>query len=70
MTKDVMVDSTVVRHVYRVLTEEEKFQMKVIKDLGEAFIDAVDALGSKREYSLAKTKIEEAVMWTVKGLTE
>lgn len=58
-----------VRHQYRVLTDEEKKAMVEIKDLGKSFMDRVDALGSSREYSLAKTKIEEAVMWAVKGLT-
>ncbi len=58
-----------VRHQYRVLTDEEKAAMTEIKDLGAAFLSRVDELGQRREYSLAKTKIEEAVMWAVKGLT-
>jgi hypothetical protein len=57
------------RHEYRVLSETEKGQMKALKDAGLAFAGMVDACGSSREYSLAKTKIEEAVMWAVKGLT-
>lgn len=43
--------------------------MKQIKDLGLEFITAIDALGSSRETSLAKTKVEEAVMWAVKHIT-
>jgi hypothetical protein len=58
-----------VRHQYRVLTDAEKSQMVAIKDLGLNFLSLVDQLGNKREYSVAKTKIEEAVMWAVKGLT-
>lgn len=58
-----------VRHQYRVLTESQKAAMVEIKDLGAAFMSKVDGLGVRREYSLAKTKIEEAVMWAVKGLT-
>lgn len=62
-----------VRHQYRVLSDDEKDSMLHLKDLGLAFLKAVERIerGSttKREYSLAKTKIEEAVMWAVKGLT-
>jgi len=39
-------------------------------NLGLEFINAVDKIGlNRRELSLAKTKIEEAVMWAVKGIT-
>jgi hypothetical protein len=57
------------RHQYPILSDEEKDQMQNIKDLGLLFEKAISMLGSKREYSIAKTKIEEAVMWAVKGLT-
>lgn len=57
------------RHQYRVLSDAEKAQMAQIKDLGLLFDNLINTLGSKREYSIAKTKIEEAVMWAVKGLT-
>ena len=63
------IQNNTMRHQYRVLSDEEKAQMMNIKDLGIVFLDAIDKLGSKREYSLAKTKIEEAVMWAVKGIT-
>lgn len=63
-----------VRHQYRVLSHAEKAQMVMLKDAGAAFLNAVDevafANGSgSRELSLAKTKIEEAVMWAVKHVT-
>lgn len=73
-----MVDSTsderivvtnVMRHEYRVLTEEEKEQMRSVKDIGKTYYDLCDRIGNSRELSLAKTKIEEAVMWTVKHIT-
>ena len=63
------VKNNTMRHQYRVLSETEKKQMMEIKDNGIVFLDAIERLGSKREYSLAKTKIEEAVMWAVKGIT-
>ncbi len=40
-----------------------------IKDAGAAFLKLVDGIGPSREMSLAKTKIEEAVMWAVKHIT-
>lgn len=59
-----------VRHQYRVLSDGEKRTMVEIKDHGEAFIRAIESSIPKgREASLAKTKVEEAVMWAVKGLT-
>lgn len=67
--KDERVANNTVRHQYRVLSEAEKQTMLFIKDQGLNFIDTLDKMGSKREYSIAKTKIEEAVMWAVKGLT-
>jgi hypothetical protein len=43
--------------------------MAHIKDMGAAFLSKCDILGSSRELSIAKTKIEEAVMWAVKHVT-
>lgn len=59
-----------VRHQYRVLSDEEKKQMVELKDLGLAFLSKCDEVGVGRELSLAKTKIEEAVMWAVKFITK
>ena len=66
---DARTSNNTVRHAYRVLTEAEKAQMQDLKDRGLAFIEACDAIGSSRELALAKTKIEEAVMWAVKHVT-
>ena len=58
------------RHQYRVLTDEEKEGMVRLKDFGVAFLNSIDDIVPKgREASLAKTKVEEAVMWAVRGLT-
>ena len=43
-------------------------EMNRIKALAEDLHGLVDGLGSCREFSVAKTKIEEAVMWAVKGI--
>lgn len=69
-TDDERVQNNVMRHEYRVLNENEKVEMKLIKDFGLLFIQKCDNLGSSRELSLAKTKIEEAVFWAVKHITK
>jgi hypothetical protein len=59
-----------VRHQYRVLSEEEKLAMVAIKDEGAHFLNMIDKyVQPGREASLARTKIEEAVMWAVKSIT-
>jgi|HubBroStandDraft_6_1064221.scaffolds.fasta_scaffold01098_7 hypothetical protein len=60
-----------VRHQYRVLSDPEKAAMVRLKDLGLGFLKAIDdCVPVGRERSLARTKVEEAVMWAVKGLTQ
>lgn len=66
---DLPDDNNVMRHEYRGLTNEEKDQMELIKDLGISFWEAVDRIGDSREISVSLTKIEEAVMWATKHLT-
>lgn len=68
-TDDIRVDNNVMRHEYRVLNEVEKEIMQGLKDIGLEFIRALDDIGDSREISIAKTKIEEAVMWAVKHIT-
>lgn len=58
------------RFNYRVLTDDEKAAMKEFKILGAMFISACDLEPPSREIALAKTKIEEAVMWAVKAVTK
>jgi hypothetical protein len=58
------------RHQYRVLTDLEKEKMLYIKDTGLTFLSLIDeAVPKGREASIAKTHIETAVMWAIKGLT-
>lgn len=61
--------NNVMRHGYRVLTDDEKAVMQKIKDDGLAFHEYLSSLGGSRELALAKTKVEEAVMWAVKHIT-
>ena len=59
-----------VRHQYRVLNDAEKETMLWIKDQGLTMMEFIaERVPAGREASIAKTKVEEAVMWAVKGLT-
>ena len=66
---DQRIVNNVMRHQYRVLTDEEKEQMRNIKDMGLSFWNLCDTIGNSRELSLAKTASEEAVMWATKHVT-
>lgn len=66
---DARVANSGVRHEYRVLNDAEKQTMVDVKDIGASFLDKLREIPQGRETSLARTKIEEAVMWAVKGLT-
>lgn len=68
-TSDERTANNVMRHEYRVLSDDEKGLMKDLKDKGLDFVKLCDVIGGSRELSLAKTKMEEAVMWAVKHIT-
>lgn len=68
-TSDDRTVNNVMRHQYRVLTDEEKAAMQRLKDDGLALHELIGSLGNSRELSLAKTKVEEAIMWAVKHIT-
>lgn len=69
-TSDERTVNNTMRHTYRVLTDAEKANMQKIKDMGLEFIQFLDMFPNSRELSLARTKIEEAVMWAVKDITK
>lgn len=68
-TSDQRTVNNVMRHAYRVLSDEEKLQMQAIKDKGLELWTFIDGIGQSRELSLAKTHVEEVVMWAVKHVT-
>ena len=75
-TSDERTVNNTMRHQYRVLSDEEKCAMSTGKDTGLALWMIFDGMlkdetdpDKRRCYALAKTKIEEAVMWAIKGLT-
>ena len=68
-TSDERVVNNTMRHPSRVLSDAEKANMSKIKDMGLEFHELIAGIGNSREISIAKTKIEEAVMWAVKHIT-
>ena len=68
-TSDDRTVNNVMRHAYRVLSDQEKADMQALKDSGLRMFQQIGALGESRELSIAKTKVEEAVMWAVKHIT-
>lgn len=46
------------------LREQQVKDMREIAALGDQLVKAITKLGTSRELSIAKTKIEEGVMWT------
>lgn len=62
--------SDVFRKVYQPLSEEQKAIIEGIKEKAQGLYDYIDASNSDpRMKALAKTKLEESVMWVVKGIT-
>ena len=71
--RDRRTKSDSMREDHRDLTEEEKARIKVLKDVGRELLGAINDAGfegaSGRELAIARTKVEEAVMWAVKAVT-
>jgi len=61
--------NNVMRHEYRELSDPQKDLIVLIKDRGLEFYSLLENMGQSREISIAKTKIEEAVMWATKHIT-
>ena len=68
-TSDQRTANNTMRHAYRILSDAEKANMQAIKDKGLELHDLIGGIGNSRELSLAKIKVEEAVMWAVKHVT-
>lgn len=76
-TDDQRQRNNTLRQNYRTLSDAEKARMDALKASGQAFLDLIDEIGgttpdarkASRELAIAKTKIEEAVMWAVKHVT-
>lgn len=60
------------RKEYKPLTEGQKEMMIKVKALAEeleALFNEANTPNIGREIALAKTKLEEAIMWAIKGIT-
>lgn len=57
------------RKTSRRLTDKEFMQHGALKDKAAELLQLIHQLPESRERSMAHTKLEEAVMWAVKGLT-
>ena len=68
-TSDKRTVNNTMRHGYRILSDTEKASMLAIKDEGLKLHNLIAGMGTSREISIAKTKVEEAVMWAVKHIT-
>jgi len=68
-TSDARTSNNTMRHQYRVLSDAEKAQMSAVKDAGQTMLDEIGKLAPSRETAIATTKLEEAVMWACKHIT-
>ena len=70
-----MEEKNVFRSAYRELSDEEKEKMEIIKNKAQELYDLIESVVEQnpseqaRFISLAKTKLEESIMWAVKGIT-
>lgn len=61
------------RKEYKPLTDAQKHQMDVVKTLAATLEKAINDNSTPdngREMAVAKTNLETAIMWAVKGLTK
>ena len=61
------------RMKYKPLTDGQKHQMEVVKTLAGTLEKAINdntTPDNGREMSVAKTQLETAIMWAVKGITK
>ena len=63
------MNDDVMRENYRAIGAQEKVLIEILKQRARELHDFIGSFGDTRELALAKTKIEEAVMWAVKHLT-
>ena len=68
--QDLPNNDNVMRRQYRPLTVEEKLYIDQVKQMGQDFWNLLNDGGNSRELALAKTKVEEAVMWATKHITK
>ena len=65
-----MQGSNVFRSEPRTLKTEEIELITDIKNKAQQLYNRIDMAPDSREKALAKTKLEESIMWVVKGITQ
>ena len=60
----------VFRKEYRALDESQKARMNQIKNEAQKLYESFDwAIGDQRMLAIAKTNLEQSVMWAIKAIT-
>lgn len=59
-----------IRPVFKELSEDQKTKVDQLKAKGIELHALIGSCPPSREASVAKTKLEEAIMWAVKGVTK
>lgn len=65
--------TNIFRPIYKELSEENKKHIEDVKNKASELwhlLPKNEGRGANREVALAITKLEEVVMWAVKGMTE
>lgn len=62
-------NTNVFRKEYRQLSDTEKAHLESLKDKAQELYDLIESVEDSREKSLAKTHLEESIMWAVKKIT-
>lgn len=60
------------RKEYKPLSEAQKMQMEAVKSIAEMLEKAINESitpNNGREMAVAKTQLETAIMWAIKGVT-
>jgi len=57
------------RTTYRQLSDDEKALINSLKDAAEDLLELLEKVDDPRYRALAKTALEESVMWGTKGIT-
>jgi len=62
--------STTFKKDQRKLSQQEQEFVNDIKGIAEELHDRIDMLSPSRERDIAKIKLEECVMWTIKAVSQ
>lgn len=57
------------RRNYRPLSDREQHDIQVVKQKGEELYRLYERMGNTRYANMAKTALEESVLWATKGIS-